>query len=176
MLPKRCGHLSGKVLVDAESAAAKIRAAAAAKSDPDFVIIARTDARGVTGFDDAVRRARMYLEAGADAIFPEAMESADEFGAFAQAVDAPLIANNTEFGKSPNLDVATCGELGYKMVLFPVTAAARSALAATMRTLSAIKSAGHQRDEIPRMFTRAELYHLLDYTGYEDRDRAYFGR
>jgi methylisocitrate lyase len=175
MLPKRCGHLSGKALVDAETAAAKIRAAVAAKSDPDFVIVARTDARGVTGFDDAVRRARMYLEAGADAIFPEAMESADEFRAFAQAVDAPLIANNTEFGKSPNLDVATFGELGYAMVLFPVTAL-RSALAAASRTLSAIKTAGHQRDEIPRMFTRAELYELLDYTGYEERDRAYFGR
>jgi methylisocitrate lyase len=175
MLPKRCGHLSGKVLVDAESAAAKIRAAVAAKSDPDFVIVARTDARGVTGFDDAVRRARMYLDAGADAIFPEAMESADEFRAFAQAVDAPLLANNTEFGKSPNLDVATFGELGYKMVLFPVTAL-RSALASTARTLSVIKTTGHQRDEIPRMFTRAELYQLLDYTGYEERDRAYFGR
>jgi len=175
MLPKRCGHLSGKTLVDAETAAAKIRAAVAAKSDPDFVIVARTDARGVTGFDDAVRRARMYLDAGADAIFPEAMESADEFRAFAQAVDAPLIANNTEFGKSPNLDVATFGELGYKMVLFPVTAF-RSALAAASRTLAAIKADGHQRDEIPRMLTRAELYELLDYTGYEERDRAYFGR
>ena len=175
MLPKRCGHLSGKTLVDADSAAAKIRAAVAAKSDPDFVIIARTDARGVTGFDDAVRRARMYLDAGADAIFPEAMESADEFRAFAQAVDAPLIANNTEFGKSPNLDVATFGELGYAMVLFPVTAL-RSALAAASRTLAAIKTDGHQRDEIPRMLTRAELYELLDYDGYEERDRAYFGR
>jgi methylisocitrate lyase len=175
MLPKRCGHLSGKTLVDAETAAAKIRAAVAAKSDPDFVIVARTDARGVTGFHDAVRRARMYLAAGADAIFPEAMESAEEFRAFAQAVDAPLIANNTEFGKSPNLDVAAFGELGYKMVLFPVTAL-RSALAATVGTLTAIKTAGHQRDEIPRMLTRAELYELLDYTGYEERDRAYFGR
>jgi methylisocitrate lyase len=175
MLPKRCGHLSGKILVDAESAAAKIRAAVAAKSNPDFVIIARTDARGVAGFDEAVRRARMYLAAGADAIFPEALESEDEFRAFAQAVDAPLLANNTEFGKSPNLDVTTFGELGYKMVLFPVTTL-RSALAAAARTLSTIKSAGHQREEIPRMLTRAELYQLLDYTGYEERDRAYFGR
>src|SRR6267378_706428 len=104
MLPKRCGHLSGKVLVDAETAAAKIRAAVAARSDPDFVIIARTDARGVAGFDDAVRRARLYLEAGADAIFPEALESADEFAAFAREVKAPLLANMTEFGRSPNLD------------------------------------------------------------------------
>src|SRR5262249_13123136 len=102
-LPKRCGHLSGKQLVEPEVMAAKIRAAAAARRDPDFVIIARTDARGVMGFDDAVGRARLYLAAGADAIFPEALESAEEFGAFAKAVPAPLLANNTEFGRSPNL-------------------------------------------------------------------------
>src|SRR4051794_18658139 len=96
-LPKRCGHLSGKSLVAPEEMAAKLRAAVAARRDPDFVVIARTDARGVTGFDDAVKRARLYLEAGADAIFPEALESAEEFAAFAQAVPAPLLANNTEF-------------------------------------------------------------------------------
>src|SRR5262245_9813265 len=96
-LPKRCGHLSGKNLIDADAMAAKIRAAAAARTDANFVIIARTDARGVSGFDDAVRRARSYLAAGADAIFPEALETADEFRAFAQAIAAPLLANNTEF-------------------------------------------------------------------------------
>src|SRR5438128_2431955 len=105
-LPKRCGHLSGKVLVEAESMAAKIRAAVAARQERDFVLIARTDARGVTGFDDAVRRARLYLDAGADAIFPEALETADEFAAFARAVQAPLLANMTEFGRSPNFDFA----------------------------------------------------------------------
>src|SRR5262249_11898228 len=103
-LPKRCGHLSGKHLVEPETMSAKIRAAVAARHDADFVIIARTDARGVTGFDDAVRRAQAYVVAGADAIFPEALESAEEFAAFAREVQAPLLANMTEFGRSPILD------------------------------------------------------------------------
>src|SRR5260370_4488566 len=120
-LPKRCGHLSGKSLIEAEAMAAKIRDAVSAKRHPDFVIIARTDARGVTGFDDAVRRAHLYLKAGADAIFPEALESADEFARFAKAVSAPLLANMTEFGKSPNLDLDTLGKLGYRLVLYPFT-------------------------------------------------------
>lgn len=172
-LPKRCGHLSGKTLVDADGMAAKIRAATAARRDPNFVIVARTDARGVSGFDDAVRRAKLYLDAGADAIFPEALESADEFRAFAQAVPAVLVANNTEFGKSPNLDVAEFGRLGYRAVLFPVTAF-RAALKSAESTLKAIHDAGHQRDRLPHMLTRAELYDLLGYKDYEDRDRGYF--
>ena len=173
-LPKRCGHLSGKSLVTAEAMAAKIRAAVAARRDPDFVIIARTDARGVHGFDDAVRRAQMYLQAGADAIFPEALESPDEFDAFAKAVPAPLLANNTEFGRSPNLTVEAFGALGYCMVLFPLTAF-RAALKSARDTLADIKTLGHQRDRLPQMLTRAELYDLLGYSGYEARDRAYFG-
>jgi methylisocitrate lyase len=174
VLPKRCGHLSGKGLVEAETMVAKIRAACAARRDPGFVIVARTDARGVSGLDDAVRRARLYVEAGADAIFPEALESAEEFAAFARAVPAPLLANNTEFGKSPNLDVAAWGRLGYRMVLFPLTAF-RSAMKAAQETLADIAAKGHQRDRLPSMLTRAELYDLLNYAGYEARDRAYFG-
>ena len=101
-LPKRCGHLSGKQLVEAEVMAAKMRAAVAARRDPDFVIIARTDARGVTGFDDAVRRARLYVAGGADAIFPEALESAERIRRLCPALaPVPLLANMTEFGKSP---------------------------------------------------------------------------
>lgn len=174
-LPKRCGHLSGKTLVTADDMAGKIRAAVAARKHPSFVIIARTDARGVTGFDDAVKRANLYLAAGADAIFPEALETPDEFRAFAKAVAAPLLANNTEFGKSPNLDVAGFAELGYRMVLFPVTAF-RSALKAAEETLLAIKNVGHQRERLASMLTRAELYDLLGYKGYEERDRSYFGQ
>jgi methylisocitrate lyase len=154
---------------------AKLRAAVAARADPSFVLIARTDARGVTGFDDAVRRARLYLEAGADAIFPEALESADEFAAFAAAVKAPLVANMTEFGRSPNLDFSTLATMGYRMVLYPVTAF-RVALRAAQETLAEILQRGHQRDCIPRMLTRTELYELLNYSGYEERDRAYFGK
>jgi methylisocitrate lyase len=174
VLPKRCGHLSGKQLVEPAVMAAKIRAAVAARTDTDFVIIARTDARGVTGFDDAVKRARLYLEAGADAIFPEALQSEAEFADFAKAVPAVLLANNTEFGKSPNLDVQTFARLGYRLVLYPVTAL-RSALRAARDTLADIKKSGHQRDRIPHMLTRAELYDFLNYTQYEERDKKYFG-
>ena len=172
-LPKRCGHLSGKSLIDPAAMAAKVRAAVAARRDPDFVIVARTDARGVTGFDDAVSRAGLYLDAGADAIFPEALESADEFAAFARAVKAPLLANMTEFGRSPNLDLAQLQALGYALVLYPVTAF-RAALRAAQETLAEILQRGHQRDRIPQMLTRAELYDLLDYKGYEERDKQYF--
>src|SRR5262249_25768667 len=140
----------------------------------DFVVIARTDARGVTGFDDAVRRARLYLEAGADAIFPEALETADEFAHFAREVPALLLANMTEFGKGPLLTVSELGAMGYQMVLYPLTAF-RSAMKAAEETLRLLKDAGHQRTALPQMMTRAELYDLLGYTGYEERDRAYFG-
>src|SRR5947209_17838443 len=106
VLPKRCGHLSGKMLVDPETMVSKVRAAVAARRDRDFVIVARTDARAVEGFDAAVARARAYLDAGADMIFPEALESAEEFALFARTVQSPLIANMTEFGRSPLLDFA----------------------------------------------------------------------
>jgi methylisocitrate lyase len=174
-LPKRCGHLSGKHLVEPEVMAAKVRAAVAARQDADFVIMARTDARGVNGFDDAVRRAQRYLDAGADAIFPEALESADEFAAFARAVPAPLLANMTEFGRSPlqELDFPTLADMGYRMVLYPLTAL-RVALKAAQETLAEVLEKGHQRDRLPQMLTRAELYDLLGYAGYEARDRAYF--
>jgi methylisocitrate lyase len=174
-LPKRCGHLSGKQLVDAESMAAKVRAATAARRDAGFVIIARTDARGVAGFEEAIRRARLYVAAGADAIFPEALESKDEFAAFARALaPTPLLANMTEFGRSPNVDFAELADLGYRMVLYPVTAL-RAALGAARATLADIFIKGHQRDQLGQMLTRAELYELLDYAGFEERDRSYFG-
>jgi len=173
-MPKRCGHLTGKSLVEAEQMSAKIRAAAAAKRDPDFVIIARTDARSVYGFDETVRRAQLYLEAGADAIFPEALETVDEFARFAKLVPCPLLANMTEFGRSPNLSVKQLGELGYRIVLFPLTAF-RVAMRAAEETLLDLFRSGTQAASIPKMMTRAELYGLLGYTGYEERDRAYFG-
>jgi methylisocitrate lyase len=172
-LPKRCGHLSGKSLVPAEDMAARLRAAVAARRDPDFVIMARTDARGVTGFDDAVRRARIYLDAGADGIFPEAMETEAEFRAFAEQVHCPLLANMTEFGKGPLLDVPTLAGLGYRMVLYPLTAF-RAALRAAQETLADLQKLGHQRDRLPAMLTRADLYDLLGYSDYEARDQAYF--
>lgn len=175
LMPKRCGHLSGKALTTPEEMAAKVRAAVAARRDPDFVIIARTDARGVNGFDDAVNRAKLYLDAGADAIFPEAMESAGEFARFAQEIKAPLLANMTEFGKGPLLDAKQLGDMGYTMILYPLTAF-RSAMRAAEETLMEVIANGHQRNRVPTMMTRAELYDHLGYTGYEERDRAYFGK
>jgi methylisocitrate lyase len=174
VLPKRCGHLSGKTLISGEAMAEKLRAAVAARRNPDFVLMARTDARGVNGFDDAVRRAKLYREAGADAIFPEGLESADEFARFAREVSAPLLANVTEFGRSPLLDVATLGAMGYRLILFPLTVF-RSAMKSAETTLQAIQRDGHQKSVVPAMLTRAELYDLLGYTSYEQRDREYFG-
>jgi methylisocitrate lyase len=174
LLPKRCGHLSGKQLVTPEEMVAKIRAAVAARADSNFVIIARTDARGVSGFEDSVRRALLYLQAGADVIFPEALETEAEFAEFARAVPAPLLANMTEFGRSPNLGFKMLADMGYRMILYPLSAF-RAALLAARETLTAIKQQGHQRDLLTRMLTRAELYDLLGYSDYESRDRRYFG-
>ncbi len=174
VLPKRCGHLSGKSLVKPHEMAAKVRAAVASRRDPDFVIVARTDARSVEGFDAAVDRARLYLDAGADAIFPEAMETADEFARFAQLVPAPLIANMTEFGRSPLLDFNELASMGYKGVLYPLTAF-RSAMKAATDTLTILKNQGTQKGQLDRMQTRAELYDLLGYQAWDERDRSYFG-
>ncbi|MCW5954576.1 MAG: methylisocitrate lyase, partial [Propionibacteriaceae bacterium] len=154
-MPKRCGHLSGKKLVSTDTMCSKLRAAAAARTDPDFVIIARTDARGVTGFDDAVDRARAYLLAGADVIFVEALKSAEEFRLFALAVDAPLLANMTEFGQSPNLPFSELAQMGYRLVIYPVTAF-RLAMKAAENLLAALRQAGSQERLLPAMLTRQE--------------------
>jgi methylisocitrate lyase len=173
VLPKRCGHLSGKGLVDVPSMAAKIRAAVAARRDPDFVIVARTDARSVEGFDAALRRAHEYLAAGADMIFPEALESIDEFARFAREVSSPLLANMTEFGRSPLIPFDELASLGYRAAIYPLTAF-RAAMRAAEETLSALREHGTQRDLLDRMQSRAELYDLLGYSDWERRDRAYF--
>ncbi len=173
VLPKRCGHLSGKGLVDSQAMAAKVRAAVAARRDPDFVIVARTDARSVEGFDAAVRRAHAYLAAGADMIFPEAMESADEFARFAREVPAPLLANMTEFGRGPLIPFDELAAMGYRAVIYPLTAF-RAAMRAAEETLKALLEHGTQRGQLDRMQTRAELYELLGYSDWEARDQAYF--
>jgi methylisocitrate lyase len=160
--PKRCGHLAGKTIVDAKTMIARIKAAVAARGDKDFMIIARTDARAVEGFDGAVKRARKYVEAGADGIFPEALQSAGEFRDFAKEIDLPLMANMTEFGKSPLLPFRELTELGYRMVIFPQSAF-RVSMKATEEFLRALKKTGTQADWIEKMQTRKELYELLDY-------------
>ncbi len=171
VLPKKCGHLDGKELISADAMSQKIKAAVAARSDPDFMIIARTDARGVTSFDDAVDRARRYLDAGADAIFPEAMKSRDELAAFSEKIEAPLLANMTEFGKTPILNIRELDEMGYRMVIYPQTAL-RVALAPITQMLSDLRKTGDQNSWIDRMQTRAELYELLDYDGLSRIDEA----
>jgi methylisocitrate lyase len=173
-LPKRCGHLSGKTLIRPDSMTAKIRAAVAARRNPDFVIIARTDARGAAGFDDALNRAKAYLDAGADMIFPEALETAAEFEGFARKISAPLIANMTEFGKSPLLSVKQLGEMGYRGVLFPVTLL-RTAMKAVETALAQLAAEGTQTGFVDAMQTRAELYDLLGYADFDQRDKQYFG-
>jgi methylisocitrate lyase len=173
--PKRCGHLAGKELVDLEEMVGKIKAATAARRDPDFMIIARTDARAVEDFDGTLDRAQHYVEAGADAIFPEALQSSEEFRDFANEIDLPLLANMTEFGKSPLLSFQDLAELGYRMVIFPMSAF-RVAMNASERFLRALKKSGSQQEWIDEMQTRQELYELLDYDpaaeewlGFRDR-------
>lgn len=164
---KKCGHLPGKRLVPIGEMASKIDAAVQAKSDRNFMIIARTDARAVEGIDGAVRRARTYAEAGADALFPEALESPEEFHSFARdirdaGIAVPLVANMTEFGKTPLLTCAEFASLGYRGVLFPVTTL-RTALRAIEALLAELKLFGTQRDWLHHMMTRQELYRLLRY-------------
>ncbi len=167
--PKRCGHLEGKSVVEAEDMTEKVRAAVHSRTDPEFLIIARTDARSVGGFDEAIRRGRLYVDAGADAIFPEALETEEEFQMFAEKVNpsfgarAPiLMANMTEFGKSPLMSVERLGQLGYRIVIFPQTAL-RVALKAMKDALLDLKQKGTQKGFVNRMMTREELYELLQY-------------
>jgi methylisocitrate lyase len=160
--PKRCGHLAGKTLVAMEDMNEKIAAAAAAKSDKDFLLIARTDARAVESFAKAVERAQSYLAAGADAIFPEALQNEQEFRDFAKEVKAPLLANMTEFGKSPLLSLGQLAELGYRMVIYPQTAF-RVSMFAAEQMLRDLKKTGTQQAWLERMQTRQELYDLLGY-------------
>ena len=160
--PKRCGHLAGKRLVETEEMAAKIGAAVAAKRDRNFLVIARTDSRALEDFDGAVKRANAYVDAGADAIFPEALQTKEEFRDFAKEVKGPLLANMTEFGKSPLLSAQELGELGYRMVIFPQSAF-RVSMKTTGEFFHALKKAGTQSDWLDRMQTRKELYETLEY-------------
>jgi methylisocitrate lyase len=176
-LPKKCGHLPGKHLVSTSEMVNKICAACDARQDPKFLIVARTDARAVEGLEAAVRRARAYIDAGADVIFPEALESADEFRLFARQLakeggKAPLVANMTEFGKTPYLSVGEFEDLGYRLVLFPVTAL-RMATKAVEQMLFELRNHGSQRALVERMSTRQQLYDLLRYAEYEQRDRHF---
>ena len=175
--PKKCGHLSGKRLIPSQEMVGKIQAATEARRDEDFLVVARTDARGVEGLEAAVQRAQAYVEAGADAIFPEALESAEEFRTFAkqlakQGAKVPLVANMTEFGKTPYLSSSEFEDLGYRLVLFPVTAL-RVTTKAVEQALRELKDHGSQRDLLGHMHTRQQLYELLQYEEYERHERSF---
>jgi methylisocitrate lyase len=166
--PKRCGHLAGKSVVELTEMVGKIEAAASARRDKDFLIIARTDSRAVEDFKGAVKRAQSYLEAGADAIFPEALQSKEEFRDFAKEVQAPLLANMTEFGKSPLLSAEELSDFGYRMVIFPQSAF-RVSMRVSAEFFHDLRKLGTQSGWIDKMQTRKELYELLDYDPATER-------
>ncbi|MBD0738115.1 methylisocitrate lyase [Streptomyces sp. CBMA29] len=170
---KRCGHLDGKTLVSREEMVQRVRAAADARRDDGFLLMARTDARGVEGLDAAIERAKAYVDAGADAVFPEALADEAEFAAFREAVDVPLLANMTEFGKGPLLSASRLESLGYNIALYPVTLfrLANGAIEDGLRTLAA---EGTQASLLPRMQTRSRLYEVLGYEDYTAFDSAVF--
>lgn len=160
--PKRCGHLPGKRVIPARDFVKKIEAAASARISGEFLVMARTDARAVEGIDGAISRARMYRKAGADVIFPEALESKEEFRRFSAEVEAPLLANMTEFGKTPYITIDEFREMDYSIVLFPMTCF-RVAMKSMETALTELRDRGTQKGLLERMQTREELYGLLKY-------------
>lgn len=171
--PKRCGHLDGKAVVPTDEAVRRLRAAVAARRDEDFVICARTDAAGIEGIDAAVERAKAYADAGADLIFTEALYTTADFERFRAAVDVPLLANMTEFGKSDLIDADTLESIGYDAVIYPVTTL-RLAMFAAEEGLREIAAQGTQKELLYRMQHRSRLYELLQYERYNDFDSGIF--
>jgi methylisocitrate lyase len=171
--PKRCGHLDGKAVVDLATAEQRIAAAAGARRDPDFLIMARTDVRAVEGLRAAVDRAKALVDAGADAVFPEAMTDLAEFEAVATAVDSPVLANMTEFGKSELFTASQLSSAGVKLVIYPVTLL-RLAMGEVERGLDVLAEQGTQASLVERMQTRARLYEVIDYAGYNTFDSQIF--
>ena len=162
VFPKRCGHLDGKELIPAEEMSEKVAAAAQHRLTKDFMIIARTDARSVSGMKEAIQRANLYRQAGADMIFPEGLESEAEFAEFAKASPGLLLANMTEFGKTPDISAQRFAELGFQLVIYPLSMM-RLAMGHVARGLQSLKQHGSVREVLPQMQTRKELYELLGY-------------
>ncbi|MBC7403176.1 MAG: methylisocitrate lyase [Microbacteriaceae bacterium] len=171
--PKRCGHLDGKAVVDADTATKRIRAAVDARRDPNLLIMARTDIRAINGLALAIDRAKALVDAGADAIFPEAMRDLAEFEAIRAAVDVPILANMTEFGKSELFTNDQLSSVGINLVIYPVSLL-RLAMGAAERGLDTIKREGSLTSEVPNMQTRTRLYELLDYEAYNAFDTSVF--
>lgn len=167
--PKRCGHLDGKAVVPAVEMVKRLRAAVAARRDPNFIICARTDAAGIEGVAAAIERAKAYADAGADLIFTEALRTPTEFEQFRAAMDTPLLANMTEFGKSELLTVRQLSDIGYNVVVYPVTTL-RLAMHAVEAGLGEIADSGTQSGLMDRMQHRSRLYELLRYADYNQFD------
>lgn len=167
LLPKKCGHLNDKKLAPAADMAAKV--AAARKARRHLYIVARTDALEREGLDGAIARAKLYVEAGADAIFPEALNDAEAFARFSAEVKVPLLANMTEFGKTPFMTAEQFQALGYKMVIWPVSAL-RMAARAHEELYATLRETGWVKPVVERMQTRAELYSTIGYHDYEELD------
>ncbi|RAN80186.1 methylisocitrate lyase [Bacillus sp. SRB_331] len=166
-LPKKCGHLNGKKLVTTEELVQKIKAIK--EVAPSLYIVARTDARSVEGLDAAIERTNAYVKAGADAIFPEALQSEEEFRLFNSKVNAPLLANMTEFGKTPYYSAEEFANMGFQMVIYPVTSL-RVAAKAYENVFTLIKETGSQKDALSNMQTRSELYETISYHDFEELD------
>jgi methylisocitrate lyase len=171
--PKRCGHLDGKAVVDTDTAIKRIRAAADARRDPNLLIMARTDIRALDGLDAAIDRAKQLVDAGADAIFPEAMVDLSEFEAVRKAVDVPILANMTEFGKSELFSTTQLADVGINIVIYPVSLL-RLAMGAAERGLDTLNSEGSLNGAVGDMQTRARLYELLDYEAYNAFDSSVY--
>ena len=171
--PKRCGHLDHKSLVTTQAMVEKIRGAVGARRDKNFVIMARTDARASEGLDGAMARAKAYVDAGADAVFPEALADEDEFEKFRKAIKVPLLANMTEFGKTKLLTAKQLSDLGINIVIYPVTTL-RLAMKTVEDGLAVLKKAGTQESLLKEMQTRAALYELIHYKDYEQFDKDVF--
>ncbi|MGV6802457.1 MAG: methylisocitrate lyase [bacterium] len=173
VMPKRCGHLDGKEIVDTHEMVQRIRAAADGKMDKNFVLIARSDARAIEGLDKSIDRMKAYIDAGADMIFPEAMKSEKEFEAVREALDVPILANMTEFGKSRLLNKTELENLGFNVVIYPVTTL-RLAMGEAERGLDAILRDGDQNGILDQMQHRKDLYNLLRYEEYNHFDQSLF--
>ncbi len=168
---KRCGHRPGKAIVNTEDMCERIRTAVAAKNDPDFVVMARTDAVAVDGLPAAMERATAYVAAGADMLFPEALSSLDDYAAMTKAVSVPVLANITEFGKTPLFTVSELASVNVALVLYPLTAF-RMMSQAALHAYQTLRRAGTQKDLIDSMQTREALYEVLDYYRYEEQADA----
>ena len=171
---KRCGHRPGKAIVTTAEMCDRIKAAVDARTDGDFIVMARTDALAVDGLDAVVERSQAFVEAGADAIFAEAMTEIDTYRRVVDAVDVPVLANITEFGQTPLYSTAELGEAGIRMVLYPLSAF-RAMNKAALGVYEAIRRDGHQKEVLDTMQTRMELYDFLGYHDYEQKLDALFG-